>query len=159
MRRTAAGLVTIVALFAVTLTGAKPKEHSSHSNDKAHYEKAHVDQGRHLALGHDKLHKFNTRDRDAAEVWLQRRSSPPAGFRQSDLLPSALVPRLQIGSVLDNDLLRRSRKLPSDLLAVLPAPPSGLRYRSINGDIGLLDSADRLHDMLHLPRLPRPPGL
>ena len=149
MRRTAAALVSIVALFAVTLTGAKPKDHP----------KAHVDQGRHLALGHDKLHKFDGRDRDAARFWLQARSQPPAGFRHSDLLPSTLVPKLQVGSVLDNDLLRRSHKLPSDLIAVLPTPPSGLRYRSINGDIGLLDSADRLHDLLHLPRLPRPPGL
>ena len=154
MRRTAAALVLVVALSAATVAGAKPKEHSGHPNDKAH-----VDHGRHLALGHDKLHKFGDHDRDAARVWLERRSKPPAGFRESDLLPSALVPRLQIGSVLDNDLVRRSRRLPSDLLAVLPTPPSGLRYRSINGDIGLLDSADRLHDLLHLPRLPRPPGL
>jgi len=144
-------LVAILALSSVTAVGAKPKSHS--------HDKTHVDHGRHLALGHDKLHKFDAHDRNAARAWLEARATRPAGFRESDRLPATLVPRLQIGSVLDNDLMRRSRRPPSDLVALLPSPPSGLRYRSIDGDIGLLDSADRLHDLLHLPRLPRPPGL
>jgi len=146
-------LVAIAACMTLILAGsvAVAKEHGSqghHASKKKHDK----DQGRHLAKGH---HKFDDRDREITRTWcVEHRERLPIGFRPADRLAPQFESRLRVGVVLDVDLRRQIHPIPVDLLRRLPAPPVGVRYITIGGHVGLLDGANRLHDLLPLPPMP-----
>lgn len=145
MRLRTAICAGIVAALGIGPIAAHDHEHSSKKKQQHH-----EDHGRHLAKGH---HKLDDRDRDVTRTWChEHRDRLPVGFRDIDRLPPQLDARLQVGVVLDLNLRMHVHPLPTDLVHRLPAPPAGIKYVAIGGHVGLLDGANRLHDLL-----PRPP--
>jgi Ni/Co efflux regulator RcnB len=109
------------------------------------------EQDRAQAQNHQDEARFQDKDRQAARDWYQHhRENPPEGFRQSDRLDSSMESHLRVGVVMDNDLRHRIHPVPADLLATLPPPPAGYRYEVVGGQIVLVDSGWRIHDIINI---------
>ena len=95
--------------------------------------------------------QFNTQDRQTTSDWYnQNQAHPPAGFRQQDRLSPALESRLQVGSRLDPQLLKKVQPFPSDLKRRLPVPASGYRYAAVGGHVTLMDKKNQVQDIIHV---------
>lgn len=149
MKRLLSIAVCVAVVLAATALPAEEHKPQGHHESK---KKPRGNKGRHLAKGH---HKFNDHDREITRTWcVEHREGLPIGFRAGDRLAPQFESRLRVGAVLDVDLRRRIHPISRDLLKRLPAPPVGVRYIAIGGHVGLLDRANRLHDLLPLPPLP-----
>jgi ferric-dicitrate binding protein FerR (iron transport regulator) len=95
--------------------------------------------------------QFNSQDRQTTNDWYsQNQAHPAAGFRQQDQLSPALESRLQIGSRLDPQLLKKVQPFPSDLKRRLPVPASGYRYAAVGGHVTLMDKKNQVQDIIHV---------
>jgi hypothetical protein len=95
--------------------------------------------------------RFDARDRERVGEWYKdSQDDLPSGFQATDRLDPQSESRLRIGQVLDPDLRRKIAPVPPDLLAKLPAAPSGLRYESLDGHLVLLNERSwNVSDVLH----------
>ena len=96
--------------------------------------------------------QFDEHDRQVASDWYnQHKSSPPAGLRERDRLPSELDSRIKPGETLDKNLRKKAYTAPRDLRRKLPAAPAHHEYQMIGGHLVLVDTRDhRIRDVIHL---------
>ena len=95
--------------------------------------------------------KFTDHDRQAANDWYTgHKDHPVVGFRAEDRLSSDLDSQLVAGFVLNTDWRKRCHPVPVDLMAELPAPPTGYRYYVVGGHVVLVDSGWRVVDVINI---------
>ena len=95
--------------------------------------------------------RFDARDRERVGEWYKERQDDlPQGFQEADRLDPQSESRLRIGQLLEPDLRRKIVPVTPDLLAKLPAVPSGLRYEALDGHLVLLNERSwNVSDVLH----------
>jgi hypothetical protein len=123
---------------------------------------------RYLALGHQHVvvvdrdgmirevyhfERFQDPDQQVVRSWYPRNRDAPV-FEGRSRWNEQLQQRIQVGAVLDSDLIGMSRPVPPDLMDQLPPRPRYLRYVIIGDNIVLLDRWDTVRDAMHLERQP-----
>jgi Ni/Co efflux regulator RcnB len=104
------------------------------------------------ALAQDQGHtKFDEHDRQVTTDWYnQHKNHAPAGLRGQDRLSADQESRVHEGATLDPDLRGKVHNAPSDLTHRSPSPPSGNRYVTFGGHVGLIDHSYQVKDVIHL---------
>jgi hypothetical protein len=97
--------------------------------------------------------RFQDPDNQVARNWYPGHRDAPV-FEGRSRWNDQLEQRIQVGAVLDSDLIRLSRPVPADLLDQLPPRPRYLRYVIIGDHVVLIDRWDTVRDVVHLERQP-----
>ena len=97
--------------------------------------------------------RFQDPDQQVVRKWYPGNRNAPA-FEGRSRWNERLQRRIQVGAVLDPDLINMSRPVPPDLMDQLPPRPRYLRYVIIGDNIVLLDRWETVRDAMHLERQP-----
>lgn len=95
--------------------------------------------------------RFQDPDNQAVRNWYPGHRDAPV-FEGRSRWNDQLEQRIQVGAVLDSDLIQLSRPVPQDLLDQLPPRPRYLRYVIVGDHVVLLDRWDTVRDVVHLER-------
>jgi len=110
------------------------------------------------AQDHDRNHdqqrmdyRMDDHDRSEAQAWYRahERSLPP-GLRERDRLSNEHERQLESGFTLDSHWRGYIHPVPHDLAARLRPAPHGYRYVFVGGHLVLMDSHDRVYDVIHM---------
>lgn len=93
--------------------------------------------------------QFDDHDRQVARDWYNQHQSQP-GRRDQDKWISEREQRIQPGAVLDPEMRRMARPVPSDLKRGLRPAPRGSRYVTMGGHVVIVDKGNRVQDVIHL---------
>ena len=93
--------------------------------------------------------QFDDHDRQVARDWSNQHQSQPAARGQANWTP-AHEQRLQPGAMLDPEMRKMARPVPSDLKRGLRPAPRGSHYVTVGPHVAIVDKGNRVQDVIHL---------